>query len=154
MIEFTFQSGKYFRMRQADILPTMTLAELEAIIRNAWSKDTSDDPDEWTESNSARGQCGVTAMVIYQLLGGVLVLSEVSRAGVRVETHYWNRLPSGLELDLTREQFHQGEQFGEPRVIDPAASRAPKPDSLRRVGLLSARVKEALGAQGIRLAAR
>jgi hypothetical protein len=132
----------------------MTLAELEAVIRNAWSKDTSDNPDEWTEFNPARGQCGVTAMVIYQLLGGVLVLSAVSRAGVSVETHYWNRLPSGLEIDLTREQFNHGEQFGEPRVIDPATSREPKPDSLRRVELLSGRVKEALGAQAIRLAVR
>jgi hypothetical protein len=34
--------------------------------------------------------------------------------------------------------------FGEPRMIDPAQSREPKPDSLRRVRLLSSRVQEAL----------
>jgi hypothetical protein len=87
-------------------------------------------------------------------LGGVIVISAVSLAGVSVETHYWNRLPSGLEIDLTREQFNRGEQFGEPRILDPATSRKPKPDSLRRVGLLSGRVEEALGAQTIRLAVR
>ena len=84
-------------------------------------------------------------MVIYELFGGVLLVSDVSRDGVRVETHYWNRLPSGVEVDRTREQFRRGEQFGEPRVIDPATSRAPKPDSQRRVQWLSSRVQEALG---------
>jgi hypothetical protein len=127
----------------------MTLAELETIIRSAWSKDTSDDPDEWAESNPARGQCGVTAMVVYELFGGVLLVSDVMRNGARVETHYWNRLPSGVEVDLTREQFRRGELFGEPRTIDPAKSREPKPDSLRRLRLLSSRVEKALGNHAI-----
>jgi hypothetical protein len=132
----------------------MTLAELETIIRSAWSKDTSDDPDEWTESNPARGQCGVTAMVVYDLFGGVLLVSDVMRNGARVETHYWNRLPSGLEVDLTREQFNRGELFGEPGVIDPGKSPEPKPDSLRRLRLLSSRVERALGNNAIHLSAQ
>jgi hypothetical protein len=126
-------------------LTRVTLTELDAIIRRAGAKDTSDDPDEWSQSNSARGQCGVTAMVIYELFGGVLLTSDVLRDGVRVETHHWNRLPSGLEIDLTREQFRNGETFGEPQVIDPATRRAPKPDYLRRIRLLAARVEAALG---------
>ena len=125
------------------MIVAMTLTELEAIIRKAWSKDTSDDPDEWTESDSARGQCGATAMVVHQLFGGVLLVSDVFREGTRVETHYWNRLPSGLEIDLTREQFRAGETFGEPKVIDPATAREPKPESLRRVRLLHFHVAEA-----------
>jgi hypothetical protein len=83
-------------------------------------------------------------MVIHEVFGGVLLVSDVFRDGVRVETHYWNRLPSGPEVDLTREQFGRGEKFGEPRVIDPATSPAPKPDSLPRSRLLSSRVQEAL----------
>ncbi len=141
--------SRCWRLSAAATLPAMTLAKLEAIIRSAWSKDTSDDPDEWTESNSAGGQCGVTAMVLYQLFGGVLLVSDVFRDGTRVETHHWNRLASGLEIDLTREQFRRGETFGEPRIIDPATSREPKPDSLRRVQLLSSRVAEALGNQAM-----
>jgi hypothetical protein len=127
----------------------MTLAQVEAIVRRAWSKDTSDDPDDWTESNAARGQCGATALVMYQLFGGVLLVTDVFRDGARVETHYWNRAASGLEIDLTREQFRRGETFGEPRVINPATIRAPKPDSLRRAQLLAARVVEALGKQAM-----
>lgn len=74
-----------------------------------------------------------------------------SRDGARVETHYWNRLPSGIEVDLTREQFRRGETFGEPRVIDPATSRAPRPESVRRVRLLSSRVHEAIGNEAMHL---
>jgi hypothetical protein len=129
--------------RTVGMIVAMTLTELEAIIRKAWSKDTSDDPDEWTESDSARGQCGATAMVIHQLFGGVLLVSDVFREGTRVETHYWNRLPSGLEIDLTREQFRAGETFGEPKVIDPATAREPKPESQRRTRLLHSLVAEA-----------
>jgi len=124
--------------------PALTLAELEAVIRRAWSKETSDDPDEWTDSNRARGQCGVTAMALYQLFGGLLLVSDVSRGGIQVETHYWNRLPSGLEIDLTREQFCQGETFGESRTIDPCRAREPRPDHLRRARLLLALVTQAL----------
>ena len=41
----------------------------------------------------------------------------------------WNRLPSGLEVDLTRDQFKRGEVIGEPTprqrpaVMDPAHPR-------------------------------
>ncbi|MGA9859662.1 MAG: NUDIX hydrolase, partial [Solirubrobacteraceae bacterium] len=31
--------------------------------------------------------------------------------------HYWNRLPDGVEVDLTREQFCCGEEIGEPTVV-------------------------------------
>ncbi len=117
------------------------LGALETAIRAAWGKDTSDDPDEWTPSNPARGQCGVTAFVIWRLHGGVLLVSEVFRGDARVETHYWNRLPSGVEVDLTREQFHNGETFAEPRVIDPNVAPSPKPDSMRRVETLYRRVR-------------
>ncbi len=83
-------------------------------------------------------------MVIYQFLGGVLLTADVFRDGIRVETHHWNRLPTGLEIDLTREQFRNRETFGEPRVVDPGTSREPKPDYLRRIRLLASRVEAAL----------
>ena len=37
----------------------------------------------------------------------------VFRDGEWVEYHMWNRLPGGLEVDLTREQFRNGEVLGE-----------------------------------------
>lgn len=74
-------------------------SDLPAITR-AWSADTSSDPDGWTQHNRAYGQCAVTALLVQKLMGG-----ELLRAMVGDVSHYWNRLPSGVELDLTRGQF-------------------------------------------------
>jgi GNAT superfamily N-acetyltransferase len=115
-----------------------TLREVEDAIRASWGRDTSDDPDEWSEDNPARGQCGVTALVVRDLLGGAILISGVLRDGRRVERHAWNRLDSGLVLDLTREQFENGEQLEEPQPGEPAlADRS-------RYELLARRMREQL----------
>jgi hypothetical protein len=55
--------------------------------------------------------------------------------------HAWNRLPSGLTIDLTREQFLRGEQLGEPRVEEPIFThRHPE-----RLATLRERVRSRLG---------
>lgn len=59
----------------------------------------------WTPDNPARDQCGVTALVVHDLLGGELIRGEVHVDGERVDYHWWNRLGMGIEVDLTREQF-------------------------------------------------
>ena len=41
------------------------------------------------------------------------------RDGRRLERRAWNRLPSGLTLDLTRDQFRAGELLGAPTVQEP-----------------------------------
>jgi hypothetical protein len=47
------------------------------------------------------------------------LLAEVRYAdGSRQGVHYWNRLPGGAELDLTREQFHPDERVHAPKVIE------------------------------------
>jgi GNAT superfamily N-acetyltransferase len=110
---------------QGERVRASTLAEVEAAIRDAWSRETSDDPEEWSEQNAARGQCAVTALVVRDLLGAEILIANVLRDGRRVERHAWNLLASGLELDLTRSQFVQDEEFeqprpGEPVLVDPA----------------------------------
>ena len=37
--------------------------------------------------------------------------------------HYWNLLPGGTELDLTREQFADNEVIGQPRIVRRPAGR-------------------------------
>ncbi|MEV6636140.1 hypothetical protein AB0M54_35860 [Actinoplanes sp. NPDC051470] len=84
---------------------------LRPILRAAWGADTCDPHDrpDWHPGNPARGQCGVTALVIQDLLGGDLILGEVYAGGVRTGYHYWNRLPGGREVDLTAGQFRPDE---------------------------------------------
>jgi hypothetical protein len=99
----------------------LSLDALEAIIGGCWSEHTCDPVDlaEWSPANPARGQCGVTALVVQDLLGGGLVVAEVRNAdGSRQGVHYWNRLDGGVELDLTREQFVDGEAIGPARTVD------------------------------------
>lgn len=88
-----------------------TLAELEHAIRRSWGADTCapEDRPNWTPGNPARGQCGVTALVVNDLLGGDLVRGEVHVDGQRVDFHWWNRFGDGVDVDLTREQFTAGE---------------------------------------------
>jgi hypothetical protein len=98
-----------------------SLNELEAIIRRCWSAHTCDPVDlaDWSPANPARGQCGVTALVVQDLLGGDLVMAEVSSVdGSRQGVHYWNRLNGGLEIDITREQFLAGEAIGSGRTVE------------------------------------
>jgi len=88
-----------------------TLASMEALgvavpldglicaLEASWSAETSASSD-WSTSLPARGHCAVSALIVQDRLGGDLL-----RAVVCGESHYWNRLPDGTEIDLTRGQF-------------------------------------------------
>jgi hypothetical protein len=116
--------------------------EVEHAVRLSWRRDTSDEPEAWWSGNPARGQCAATALVVRDWLGGVLLRADVLRAGAPVQVHYWNRLPSGRQVDLTSEQFGPEEVVGPPTVLSP--SRRPPEDAARRYDLLAARVRERL----------
>ncbi|MCC3769857.1 hypothetical protein [Streptomyces sp. UNOC14_S4] len=87
----------------------LLLTDIERAIRSSWSAETCTPEfrshSHWTEDNPARDQCGVTALVLNDLLGGELIRGEVHVDGERVDYHWWNRLGMGIEIDLTREQF-------------------------------------------------
>jgi hypothetical protein len=97
----------------------LTLANIERAIWEAWSLDTAEEDDGWTPENPSRGQCDITALVVQDLLGGEVLGADVFLDGARIEGHMWNRLPSGIDVDLTREQFRGGETIGEPRIGEP-----------------------------------
>lgn len=126
-----------------------TLAQLEQAIRDAWSVDTAEEADGWTPENPSRGQCDITALVVHDLVGGEVLGADVYLDGTRIEGHMWNRLASGLDVDLTRDQFKRGEIIGEPRVgkrtpaiADPAHPRYHRYEAYL---VLSDRVRARLG---------
>lgn len=81
----------------------------------SWSRETAYASDAYLaagrEDDVRRGQCGTSALVIQDWLGGTLVVANVTRHNEVIGVHYWNRLPTGLELDITKDQFVDGESL-------------------------------------------
>jgi hypothetical protein len=130
------------------MIPSLTA--IEQAIRASWSPDSCDPVDlpDWSPENPARGHCGVTSLVVQDLLGGEVMVGDVVHAdGTRQGVHYWNRLAGGVEVDLTWEQFVDGERLvaGSERSV----GHPPRPDDGRVIAqyrTLKARVDAALSA--------
>ncbi|MGY1436793.1 YunG family protein [Streptomyces reniochalinae] len=124
------------------------LGRLEWALRESWGADTCS-PDDlaragWSPANPSWGQCDVTALVVHDLLGGELMCGEVYAAnGEQQGFHWWNRLPGGREIDLTRDQFRAGQVVTEGVTVPRPVGRP-----LRRAAeytLLRGRVRARLG---------
>jgi len=126
-------------------MPTWTLTEIERAIRNSWSSETAfldESSPIWRAENPSRGQCGTTALVVQDLLGGGRIIKENIRSGQPSGVHYWNRL-GALEVDLTYEQFGQIHEIGAPRIVTRPAG-GPLAGT-RQYELLRRKVLTALG---------
>jgi hypothetical protein len=107
-----------------------TFAEIERAIRASWAADTCS-PDDmtragWQPDNPAWGHCDVTALVVHDIFGGDLVMGEVFVGAEQQGYHWWNRLASGVDLDLTREQFRRGQTVVGARVRRRPPGRLPR----------------------------
>ncbi len=85
-------------------------------ITSAWCVETAA-PSTPGAGTGPHGQCAVTALVAQDQLGGEILRTEIPGLG----SHYWNRLPGGGELDLTRAQYADGVQI--PRGVAVPRSR-------------------------------
>lgn len=131
----------------------LTLTSLDAALRASWSADTCSPDDAartpWTSGNPAWGHCDITAIVVHDLFGGELLVGEVwSTEGEQHGYHWWNRLPSGLELDLTREQFLLDQRISAPRSVERPPGRLPRRQE--EYELLRQRFTEAVALPGSR----
>lgn len=72
------------------------------------------------------GHCDITSLLVHDLFGGTLMLGEVHLDGRQHGFHWWNRLPSGTELDVTYEQFQHGERITNPRAVDRPPGPLPR----------------------------
>ncbi len=92
-------------------MATVTLAQLEKGIKSQWCSETAWSPSTWSAADPAAGQCFSTAYVINVFLGGEIVYAEVIPHTQPKQRHAWNRLANGLEIDLTRVQFPESQEF-------------------------------------------
>lgn len=118
---------------QAGTPQKMLEDQLRGKLRAAWCAETAFDEATWSSDRPERGQCAVTALVVQDAVGG-----EIVRAMVHGESHYWNVLADGREIDLTRDQFDTWPD-PEPEFVtrDYVLSH---PSTLRRYRLLAARM--------------
>jgi len=69
----------------------------EALIKS-WSIETS---SKWTIENPAKGQCGVTALVVQDIYGGKITKTKIGEVW-----HFYN-LIDGKVFDFTETQFNE-----------------------------------------------
>ncbi len=73
------------------------------IIKQAWDKETAQNPDDWSEANPARGQSILSALVLENYLDGDIFQLNVMYKG-KEESHYYNII-DGEVIDLTASQY-------------------------------------------------
>ena len=81
---------------------THALPELERAFRLSRSADTTcldaKSLAKWQPDNAAYGQCGPTALIVQDLLGGDFLIADVSGGNEEDEVHYWNRFLGGFVM--------------------------------------------------------
>lgn len=82
----------------------MNEERLLRVLRRCWSRDTS---TKWTPEAPAAGQCGVTALVAQDLIGG-----EIAKTRVGGDWHFYNMV-GGRRVDFTAEQFSQPIEYSD-----------------------------------------
>jgi hypothetical protein len=126
----------------------------ERLARSGWDADTSNDARFYLrdQGHHARmhpetGQCAVTCLVVQDELGGELLrvemppgsISSVYGAQAGAGGHYFNRLPDGRVVDLTRGQFDSWKPVG-PSEVRTREYLLSSPDTAARYALLRERV--------------
>ncbi len=94
--------NKYFLKENEEVL----ILKLSDAFKLSWCKETAypSDASKWTTENPSLGQCAVTSLIIQDELGGTIHKNAKFK-------HYWNELPSGVIVDLTKEQFNTNEEI-------------------------------------------
>lgn len=85
------------------------LMELLKVLYKSWDAETSADGEHWSPECPPWGQCAVTALVVQDYMGGDFLRASLEKMPdpkvAAMRSHYWNRLPSGREVDLAERQF-------------------------------------------------
>lgn len=132
---------RYF-MSQAKII----IEEFARIIPKICSRDTSADPEHWSEENSTWGHCAVVSLLVQEQFGGTLLRQSLENiAGLEyLRSHYSNKLPDDLEVDFTLEQFQDRLPKDLPKEERLRERVLSYPDTQKRYELLKSRFQAEL----------
>lgn len=114
----------------------MNLKTLEKCLLQSWSAETAQ--GEWTPECPSLNQCAITALVVQDYFGGDLLRCKMTNGN----SHYWNRLPDGTEVDLTEDQFNfiEAKPLKDDFVIRARDYVLSFPETARRYALLKEKV--------------
>jgi hypothetical protein len=117
---------------------------LQEALEASWGADTAHMSEhfKWSADNPSCGQCCVTALVVQDYHGGVVLRMRVYPGGM---THYINRLPDGTRVDFAAAQFGDTGRLrmAEEKVVVRREILRYRPLRVR-YELLARRVREAL----------
>jgi hypothetical protein len=80
---------------------------LREMLMACWTKETSQDPENWSPENPSLGQCAVTACLLHDIYGLPVSRGQAFLPDGTTDSHYWN----DEDLDFTREQFPDGTEI-------------------------------------------
>lgn len=114
---------------------------VKALLEKSWCAETAT-RGKWSSEVPSLNQCKVSALVVQELLGGELLRCDMTNG----DSHYWNRLPDGSEVDLTTDQFRHidGKPLRETVIVMDRSYVSSYPDTMRRYAILLQRVAYAL----------
>ncbi|MCA0985702.1 YunG family protein [Guptibacillus algicola] len=79
-----------------------TFIKIQEALLKSWSIHTS---SKWTKDNPAKGQCGVTALVVNDILGG-----RIRKTALNDGWHFYNQI-NGIRYDFTVSQFNESIRY-------------------------------------------
>ncbi len=110
------------------------------------SEETSACKDHWSPEDPVHGHCAVFALLVQDFFGGELLRADLTGLPryAHMRSHYWNRLPDGIEVDLSADQFNRCEDRklvlgGEVRIRERVLSN---PDTASRYQILKERLAQ------------
>ena len=83
---------------------TISVDSFRAALESSWSRESS---SIWKVDNPALGQCGVTALVAQNILGGDILKTKYGK-----NWHFYNRI-GDKTIDFTQSQFDKPMQYSD-----------------------------------------
>ena len=124
------------RARASDPPDDLAATAAGRALARAWDADTSTDPDGWRPTAPAHGQDQVTALVVQDWWGGDIVCGQAHAGAPAEQSHCWNRLATGVDIDATRSQFTATLTLTPGEVVARAALLADPDTTVRYTRLL------------------
>lgn len=94
------------------------IERFKEILPQICDKETSYDAKGWTAKNPLYSHCTPVSLIAQNLFGGRLLCASLkeSQKYKHMKSHYWNKLPDGIEIDFTKPQFEDDYPNGLPWV--------------------------------------